>query len=89
MQNTIIKEFTGHPDVVVAAFQQGGANGETRAWLEVFWRNYFLRDMLIWDETGTVGGQAYAQPNTGLPFGRGFIIDQDGRVDTRKMVLVR
>ena len=23
----------------------------------------------------------YGQPSIGLPFGRGFIIDQDGRVD--------
>jgi hypothetical protein len=38
-----------------------------------------LRGGVLWDETGEVGS-AYSQPNTGLPFGRGFIIDRDGNV---------
>ncbi len=80
MQNTIIREFVDDPRVFVAPFQQGGSNGETREWLEVFWRNNYLRDKLIWDEFGTIGSQVYKQPSTGLPFGRGFIIDRDGHV---------
>ncbi len=80
MQNTIVKEFENNPQVFAAVFQQGGQNGETREWLEVFWSNYFLRGGVIWDETGTTGGQVYGQPSTHLPFGRGFIIDQEGRV---------
>lgn len=79
MQNTIVKEFDGDPDVVPVIFDQGGANGETRPWLETFWTNYFLRGAVIWDEAGATGA-AYGQPNTGLPFGRGFVIDRDGSV---------
>ena len=80
MQNTIIKEFADDSRVFTAAFQQGGSHGETREWLEVFWSSYHLGGNLIWDATGVTGGQLYGQPSTGLPFGRGFIIDQDGRV---------
>ena len=79
MQNTIIREFENHPQVVVLPLQEGGRMGETREWLEVFWRNYSLRGPLLWDEFGTVS-QQYEQPHTHLPFGRGFIIDQQGNV---------
>lgn len=80
MQNTIVKEFEEHPNVFAAVFQQGGAHGETREWLETFWDNYYLRGGVIYDENGDIGGSAYSQPSLGLPFGRGFIIDQEGRV---------
>jgi len=78
MQNGIIKEFENNPDVVALVFNQGGANGETLAWTETIWNNYFLRGKIIWDQTGTTGQSTYAQPNTGLPFGRWFVIDQQG-----------
>ncbi len=80
MQNTIVKEFEGNPNVVTAVFEQGGSHGETGDWVQVFWDNYFLRGGLLWDATGTTAGGVYGQPNTYLPFGRGFIIDQEGRV---------
>jgi len=79
MQNTIVKEFAAHPGVVALIFDQGGQNGETREWLETFWGNYYLRGGVLFDETGETG-RMYGQPSTGLPFGRGFIIDVDGRV---------
>ena len=79
MQNTIVREFEGNSEVVTLILDQGGSNGETRPWLETFWTNYYLRGGVLWDETGAVGA-AYSQPNTGLPFGRGFIIDRDGAV---------
>lgn len=79
MENTIIREFEGNPNVTAVIFCQGGQNGETRAWLETFWSSYYLRGGVIWDETGAVGA-LYGQPSTGLPFGRGFIIDPEGRV---------
>jgi hypothetical protein len=82
MQNTIVREFAGNPNVFTAVFEQGGANGETREWLGVFWSNYYLRGGILWDEDGAIGGDLYGQPSTGLPFGRGFIVDQAGRVDT-------
>jgi hypothetical protein len=80
MQNSIVKEFADNPRVVVAVYDEGGRLGETREWLEIFWSNYFLRGGVIFDEDGTVSRGAYGQPATGLPFGRGFIIDQDLRV---------
>jgi hypothetical protein len=79
MQNTIVKEFEGNPDVVAVVFNQGGDAGETREWLEIFWNNYYLRGSVLWDENGYAAGN-YTMPNTGNPFGRGFIIDQDGLV---------
>ncbi len=80
MQNTIIKEFADNPDVFVAAFDQGGSHGETREWLELYWSSHYLRGNLIWDESGSVGGMLYGQPQTNLPFGRGFIIDPQRNV---------
>ena len=79
MQNTILREFEGHPDVVTTVLDQGGANGEVLSWVLTFWSNYFLRGFLLWDPDGSVGSQ-YGQPATGLPFGRGFLIGRDGRV---------
>jgi len=74
-----VKEFQNNPSVVVALFNEGGRLGETRDWLETFWNNYFLRGSVIFDENGGVG-QLYSQPGIGIPFGRGFIIDQEGNV---------
>ncbi len=81
MQNSIVKEFEGNPNVVTAVFEQGGSHGETGDWVQVFWSNYYLRGGLLWDATGTTAGGVYGQPDTHLPFGRGFIIDQEGIVD--------
>ncbi len=80
MQNTIIREFAGHPDVIAVIFDQGGSQAETYEWLEIFWSNYYLRGGVLFDEYGLVGMHDYGQPACGLPFGRGFIIDQEGRV---------
>jgi len=80
MQNGIIREFEDNPDVVAVIFNQGGANGETLSWLRTVWDNFYLRAKIIWDETGTTGKNTYAQPNTGLPFGRWFVIDRNGYI---------
>jgi len=80
MQNTIIKEFEGNPNVVTAVFQEGGRQNETYDWARTFWSNYYLRGTVIWDQSGSVGQANYLHPRTGLPFGRGFIIDQNGDV---------
>lgn len=79
MQNTIIKEFQNNPRVVTAVYQEGGRFSEIASWVRTFWSNYYLRGTVLWDERGAVGGN-YRQPSTGLPFGRGFIIDQEGIV---------
>ncbi len=78
MQNTIITEFENNPNVLTVIFDEGGRNGETREWLETFWNNYYLRGSVIFDESGEISQNFYGQPNTGLPFGRGFIINQNG-----------
>jgi hypothetical protein len=80
MQNTIIREFEDNPHVVAVTFNQAGARYEDQAWLEIFWSNYYLRGGILFDELSAVGAGAYGQPDTGLPFGRGFIIDHDGYV---------
>jgi len=81
MQNTIVKEFADDPRVVALVLDQGGEHGETLDWMRTWWDNVYLRGGVLWDADGAVG-RLYAQPATGLPFGRGFIIDQHGVVDT-------
>ena len=80
MQNTIVKEFENNPDVVMVVFDEGGRLGETEAWFHEFWGHYFLRGAAVYDPEGLVSRTFLGQPSTGLPFGRGFIVDQEGRV---------
>jgi len=80
MQNTIIKEFENDPRVITAVFEEGGRFGEETEWVKTFWSNYCLRGEVIWDATGSVARSHYRQPDTGLPFGRGFIIDRSGKI---------
>ena len=81
MQNTIIKEFADRKaDVTTVIWNEGGKFGENREWLETVWSNLYLRGTVLCDETGEVSQQSYGQPYTGLPFGRGFLIDPEGRV---------
>ncbi len=84
MQNTIVKEFEDNPNVVTALYNEGGRNGETLSWTQTVWDNYYLRGSIIWDATGDNSRENYNQPNTGLPFGRNFIIDQQGNVALAK-----
>lgn len=65
--------------MVVVPLDQGGRLGETLDWLQTLWDNFYLRNGVLFDEDGSIGLQ-YGQPQTGLPFGRGFIIDRDGTV---------
>jgi len=80
MQNNIIREFEDHPEVVVFVYEEGGRNGETEEWFQVFWDNFFLRGRVLFEASGAISRTHYDQPATGLPFGRGFIIGRDGRV---------
>ncbi len=79
MQNTVIREFQDDPRVVTAVFQEGGRFGEEMDWVKTFWRNYYLRGTVIFDPDASAG-KNYRVPDGGLPFRRGFIIDQDGKV---------
>ncbi len=80
MQNSIVKEFTGNPQVRLALLNPGDSHSETLAWTQHFWDNNYLRGSFLYDNDGSVDS-LYEQPATGLPFGRGFIIDQQGNVD--------
>jgi hypothetical protein len=62
--------------VVTAVMNQA----ESRSTVEAFWRNVYLRGPLIYDAAGGVARNSYAQPSTGLPFGRGFVIGPDQKV---------
>ncbi len=81
MQNTIVKEFANDPRVFTALLNQAGSWGETREWTEEFWSNYYLRGGILFDSLGGIGDSVFGQPDpTGIPFGRGFIIDRNGIV---------
>ncbi len=79
MQNTIVKEFEGNPDVVTFLFNEGGRLGEDYDWMLTFWDNIYLRGTVTHDAAWVVANE-YLQPNTNLPFGRWFIIDREGTV---------
>jgi hypothetical protein len=80
-QNTIVKEFEDNPDVVTIIYNVGGNYNEDLDWLLTLWDNYYMRGPVVFDVDASVAIN-YRQPRTGLPFGRGFIIDQNGMVDT-------
>lgn len=79
MQNTIVKEFEGHPDVVTFLFNEGGLLNEDYSWMKTLWDNIYLRGTVVHDSVW-IAANEYLQPNTNLPFGRGFIVDRDGTV---------
>lgn len=78
MQNTILREFKDHPQVTLVTYNEGGRNNETPEWLKIFWSQQFLNSPVLYDETGATSQDLYGQQDTNLPFGRGFIIDQNG-----------
>ncbi|MHC4090157.1 MAG: hypothetical protein ACYSVY_07745 [Planctomycetota bacterium] len=45
-----------------------------------YWRNVYLRGLMIHDPTGSIAISAYAQPATGIPPERAFIIGPDQTV---------
>lgn len=80
MQNTIVKAFENDPRVVVAVYDEFARHGEDRDWMEEVWSHYYLRGDVIVDVDGVNSLTNYDNPPTGLPFGRNFIIDQNGDV---------
>lgn len=67
--------------MVVYLLNAGGFMGESLAWMHLWWENFYLRGGVLWDLMGSVASGLYGQPDTHHPFGRGFIIDQQGNVD--------
>ena len=72
-----MKAFANDPRVVTAVI----SDSEDPTLLETFWSNLYLRGRMIVDPTGVVAGDEFAQPKTGLPFGRLFILAQDRTVE--------
>jgi len=73
LQSTVAKSFENDSRVIIAVM----SGGETVETLETFWRNVCLRGPMFFDETGAIAVDAYAQPETYLPFGRSFVISAD------------
>jgi hypothetical protein len=50
-------------------------------WVKFWSSQYYQRAPMLYDADGTVGSDIFSQPGVGnMPFGRGFIIDQNGKV---------
>ena len=76
MQNTIVKEFENNPAVVTLVYDEGSLYGETAGWFRTTWEHLYLRGSAVYEQYGTISQAAYDQPETGPPFGRGFIFDR-------------
>jgi hypothetical protein len=72
-----VKTFAGDPRVVTAIL----SDSETPDVLQTFWSNLYLRGRMIVDPDGRVASGEFAQPATGLPFGRLFVLTQDRTVE--------
>ena len=81
MQNSIIKEFEGNPNVISYVLDQ--ADKETKDWVTLWTTKFYQRVPMLFDVDGAIGGGTFAQPSVGnMPFGRSFIINQEGIVST-------
>ena len=80
MQTSIVRQFVNNPCVEAVTYQQGNANSEEYDWAVLYWENHFLRYRNIYEDSGRTGGQTFAQPQIGIPFGRHFVIDPQGDV---------
>jgi thiol-disulfide isomerase/thioredoxin len=81
MQNTIIKEFIDNPEVETYVLNENQKDRDPEDWVKLWTSQYYQRAPMLYDADGTVGSTIFSQPSIGnMPFGRGFIIDQDGKV---------
>ena len=81
MQNTIIKEFANNPLVETFVLNENQQERDNLDWIKTWTNRFYQRGPMLYDSDGTVGGDILSQPKVGnMPFGRGFIIDQDGKV---------
>lgn len=81
MQNTIIKEFADNPDVETFVLNENQQERDPIDWIQDWTTKFYQRGPMLYDADGTVGGEILSQPKVGnMPFGRGFIIDQEGKV---------
>lgn len=81
MQNTIVKEFANNPNVEAYVLNENQYDRDPLSWIKTWTTRFYQRGPMLYDADGTVGGDILSQPNIGgMPFGRGFIIDQNGKV---------
>ncbi len=81
MQNTIIKEFENNPDVETYVINQVYSERDDKEWVNFWTSRWYQRAPILYDETGEVGSEIFEQLDVGnMPFGRGMIIDQEGKV---------
>lgn len=81
MQNTIVKEFADNPKVETYVIAENQYDRDPLDWVKTWTSRFYQRGPMLYDADGTVGGDIFSQPNIGgMPFGRGFIIDQEGKV---------
>ncbi len=81
MQNSIVKEFANNPNVETYVLNENQQNRDPKDWLKTWTTKFYQRGPMLYDADGSVGGTIFSQPKVGnMPFGRGFIIDQDGKV---------
>ena len=81
MQNTIVKEFADNPKVETYVIAENQFERDPLEWIQTWTSRFYQRGPMLYDADGTVGGDIFSQPNIGgMPFGRGFIIDQEGKV---------
>lgn len=73
VQNTVERSFSEDPRVATAVM----SNAETREDLETFWNNVYLRGRMLFEPSGVISTDAYAQPDTYLPASRWFVVGPD------------
>lgn len=78
IQTKIIDEFKDNPNVVT--FLYSGKENEQLSRLYEYFDWYYLNTGFAYDETAETYKQHYDQLKTGLPWGKAYIIDQDGIV---------
>ncbi len=81
MQNTIIKEFANNANVETYVLNENQFERDPIDWMQTWTSHFYQRAPMLYDADGSIGGQIFSQPKVGnMPFGRGFIIDQEGRI---------
>lgn len=82
MQNTIIKEFQGNPNVETFVINEVVSERDAIDWVKTWASHWYQRGPMLYDKTGDVGSTIFKQLNVGnMPFGRGMIINQEGKVE--------
>ena len=78
MQTKVFEEFKNNPNVVTFIFD--GKEGEGLSRLQQYFDWYYLNTGIAYEETTATFSQFYEQINGGLPWGKSYIIDQNGIV---------